>query len=82
VNIINSAGIHVGEVRGAAIFDVRGQKLYALKGVNIYRLTGELVGHLPKTEDTQKRLDRSADRLFPITSKAARQSEQLGSGAS
>ena len=76
VNIINSNGIHVGVVRGAEIFDLRGQKLYALKGVNIYRLTGELVGHLPKTQDTQKRLDRSADRLFPVTSRAARQSEQ------
>ena len=76
MNIINSNGIHVGVVRGAAIFDLRGQKLYALKGVNIYRLTGELVGHLPKTQDTQKRLDRSADRLFPVTSAAARQSEQ------
>ena len=76
MNIINSNGIHVAVVRGAAIFDLRGQKLYALKGVNIYRLTGELVGHLPKTQDTQKRLDRSADRLFPVTSRAARQSEQ------
>jgi len=62
-------------VRGAAIFDLRGQKLYALKGVNIYRLTGELVGHLPRTQDMEKRLDRSADRLFPVMGRTARQSE-------
>ena len=76
MKIINSKGIPVGEVRGAAIFDLRGQKLYAVRGVNIYRLTGELVGHLPRTQDTVKRLDRSADKLFPVTSRAARQSEQ------
>jgi hypothetical protein len=78
VNIINSRGIHVGEVRGGAIFDLGGRKLYALKGINIYRLSGELVGHLPHTPDTEKRLDRSADRLFPITSRPSRQCEQSG----
>lgn len=76
VKIINSQGIVVGEMRGAAIYDLRGQKLYALKGVNIYRLTGELVGHLPPTLGSEKRLDRSADRLFPETSGAARRSKQ------
>jgi hypothetical protein len=76
VNIINSRGIHVGEVRGGAIFDLGGRKLYALKGINIYRLSGELVGHLPHTPETEKRLDRSADRLFPIASTPSRQSEQ------
>jgi hypothetical protein len=69
VNIINSKGIHVGVVRGAAIFDLGGQKLYNLKGINIYRLSGELVGHLPRTPDIEKRLDRSSDRLFPVTSR-------------
>ena len=77
MNIINSRGIHVGEVRGGAIFDLGGRKLYALKGINIYRLSGELVGHLPHTPETEKRLDRSADRLFPITSTPSRQSEQI-----
>ena len=76
MDIINSNGIHVAVVRGAAIFDLRGQKLYALKGVNIYRLTGELVGHLPPTLGSEKRLDRSADRLFPETSGAARLSKR------
>jgi hypothetical protein len=68
VKIINSQGIHVGEVRGAAVLDLRGRRLYHLRGMNIYRLSGELVGHLPHTQsyDTEKRLDRSADRLFPI----------------
>ena len=63
--IFNSQGIHVGTVTGAAIFDLKGQKLYDLKGVNIYRMSGELVGHLNDAEGTEKRLDRSTDRLFP-----------------
>jgi hypothetical protein len=75
VNIINSQGIHVGEVRGAAIFDLGGQRLYHLRGINIYRLSGELVGHLPRTQnyDTEKRLHRSLDRLFPITIRPSRE---------
>jgi hypothetical protein len=42
-NIFNSEGIHVGVVRGDAIFGLRGQKLYDLKGSNIYKLNGDLV---------------------------------------
>jgi len=64
VNIINSKGIRVAEVRGTAIFGFGRQKLYNLKGINISRLSGELVGHLPDTQDNEMRLDRSADRLF------------------
>lgn len=67
-NIFNSNGIHVGVVNGATIFDVNGQKLYDLKGINIYRLSGELVGHLNDAQGSEKRLDRSTDRLFPIRS--------------
>ena len=63
--IFNSQGIHVGTETGAAILDLKGQKLYDLKGVNIYRMSGELVGHLNDAEGTEKRLDRSTDRLFP-----------------
>ena len=73
VNLINSKGIKVGVVRGPAIFNLRGQKLYDLKGINIYRLSGELVGHLPDTQDNYLRLDRSADRLFAVTSRASRE---------
>jgi hypothetical protein len=64
VNIFNSKGIHVGVVRGASIFGLTGRRLYRLKGNNIYRLSGELIGHLPGGRGTEKRLDRSADRLF------------------
>jgi sporulation protein YlmC with PRC-barrel domain len=65
-NIFNSKGIHVGVVNGAAIFDLKGEKLYNLKGVNIYRMSGELVGHLNDAHGSEKRLDRSTDRLFPV----------------
>ena len=64
-NIFNSKGIHVGVVRGPDIFDLAGKKLYTLKGVNIYRPSGELVGHLSDARGSEKRLDRSTDRLFP-----------------
>ena len=64
-NIFNSEGIHVGVVRGPDIFDLAGKKLYTLKGVNIYRPSGELVGHLSAARGSEKRLDRSTDRLFP-----------------
>jgi hypothetical protein len=64
-NIFNSNGIHVGVMEGAAIFDLKGRKLYNLKGINIYRLSGELVGHLNGAQGSDKRLDRSTDRLFP-----------------
>ena len=63
-NIFNSNGAHVGVVDGTAIFDLKGQKLYHLKGINIYRLSGELVGHLNEAAGSDKRLDRSTDRLF------------------
>jgi hypothetical protein len=64
-NILNSEGVHVGVVSGADIFDLMGKKLCNLKGINIYRLSGELVGHLSDTKGSEKRLDRSTDRLFP-----------------
>jgi hypothetical protein len=64
-NILNSEGIHVGVVLGPNIFDLTGKKLYTLKGANIYRPSGELVGHLSDARGSEKRLDRSADRLFP-----------------
>ena len=64
MHVINSKGIHVGNVIDSAIFDLGGQKLYELKGINIYRLSGELVGHLNDTSGTEKRLDRANDRLF------------------
>ena len=63
-NIFNSSGAHVGLVNGADIFDLKGQKIYHLKGINIYRLSGELVGHLNEAAGSDKRLDRSTDRLF------------------
>jgi sporulation protein YlmC with PRC-barrel domain len=65
-NILNSKGVHVGTVTGAEIFDLKGEKLYDLKGVNIYRMSGELVGHLNDAHGSEKRLDRSTDRLFPV----------------
>ena len=63
-NIFNSDGIHVGVMDAGAIFDLKGRKLFHLKGINIYRLSGELVGHLNGTQGSDKRLDRSTDRLF------------------
>jgi len=65
-NIFNSKGVHVGVVRGDAIFGLRGQKLYDLKGSNIYKLNGDLVGHLPNASGKEKRrLDKTTDKLFP-----------------
>jgi hypothetical protein len=64
-NILNSNGTLVGVVNGAAIFDLKGRKLYDLKGIN--RPSGELVGHLnDAAQGSEKRLDRSTDRLFPV----------------
>ena len=63
-NIFNSNGTRVGVVDGATIFSLNGQELYHLKGINIYRLSGELVGHLDGTQGSDKRLDRSTDKLF------------------
>ncbi len=63
--IFNSRGILVGMVRGPSIFDPRGQKLYDLKGTNVYKLSGELVGRLPlDVRSSERRLDKSADKLF------------------
>jgi hypothetical protein len=62
--IINSKGDLVGVVIGSEIFDLVGQKLYDLKGANIYRLSGGLIGHLNGSYGSDKRLDRSTDRLF------------------
>jgi hypothetical protein len=64
-NIFSSQGVHVAIARGPAIYDLKGAKLYHLKGPNIYKLSGELVGHLNNVAGTEKRLDRSTDRLFP-----------------
>jgi hypothetical protein len=64
-NILNSEGIRVGVVLGPNIFDLTGKKLYDLKGVNIYRPSGGLVGHLSDARGSEKRLDRSTDKLFP-----------------
>jgi hypothetical protein len=64
-NIFNSKGVLVGIVVGQEIFDTTGKKLFDLRGVNIYRLSGELVGHLSDKRGSEKRLDRSTDRLFP-----------------
>ena len=64
-SIFNSKGVLVGIVVGSEIFDPSGKKLYNLKGVNIYRPSGELVGHFSNTSGSEKRLDRSTDRLFP-----------------
>ena len=64
-NILNSEGIHVAVVLGPNIFDLTGKKLYTLKGVNIYRPSGGLVGHLGDARGSEKRLDRSTDKLFP-----------------
>jgi hypothetical protein len=62
--IFNSEGHYVAVVRANAIYDLSGNKLYELKGQNIYKTTGELVGHLNST-GSDKRLDKSADKLFP-----------------
>ena len=63
-DILNSNGIRVAVVRGLDVFDLAGKKLYILKGGNIYRLSGELIGHLSDARGSEKRLDRSTDRLF------------------
>ena len=66
--IFNSKGDHVGIALGPAIFDRKGQKLYDLKGTNVYKLSGELVGHLPAdVRSSERRLDKSADKLFVKT---------------
>jgi hypothetical protein len=64
-NILNSKGVHVGVVRGDAIFGPKGQKLYELRGLNIYNLNGDLVGHLSDARGKEKRLDKTTDKLFP-----------------
>jgi hypothetical protein len=66
-NIFNSKGVHVGVVRGDAIFGLKGQKLYDLKGSKIYKLNGDLVGHLSDARGKGKRLDKASDKLFPST---------------
>ncbi len=63
-NIFNSEGHHVAVVRGDKIFDLAGRKPYDLRGTKIYKTTGELVGHL-NSVGSERRLDKSADRLFP-----------------
>ena len=63
-DIFNSKGIHVGVVIDSAIFDLTGKRLYDLKGTRIYRLSGELVGHLNNASGSERRLDKTTDRLF------------------
>jgi hypothetical protein len=63
--IFNSRGVYVGRVLGRSILDLRGLRIYDLKGINIYKLSGELVGHLPlDVRSSERRLDKSADKLF------------------
>jgi hypothetical protein len=64
--IFNSKGVHVAVVNGTTILDLSGQKLYDLKGAKIYRVSGELIGHLNDASGSDRRLDRSTDRLFTI----------------
>ena len=64
-NIFNSKGVHVASLVGPEIFNLSGKKLYDLRGVNIHRPSGELVGHFSDSRGSEKRLDRSTDRLFP-----------------
>jgi hypothetical protein len=64
-NIFNSKGTRVRVVDGATIFSLNGQELYHPNGINIYRLSGELIGHLNGAHGSDKRLDRSSDKLFP-----------------
>ena len=71
-NIFNSSGIHVAVVNCGDVFDLDGQKIYELKGINLYRPSGELVGHLNGAPGTEKRLDRSTDRLFPVRRRFAK----------
>jgi hypothetical protein len=66
-NIFNSEGIHVAVVNGTEVFSLSGQKLYEIKGAKLYRISGELIGHLNEAGGSNKRLDRSTDRLFPIS---------------
>jgi hypothetical protein len=63
-NIFNSNGIDVAVVRGPDVFDLTGKKLYILRSGNIYRLSGGLVEHLSDARGSEKRLDRSTDKLF------------------
>jgi hypothetical protein len=71
-NIFNSDGIHVAVVNGGDVFDLDGQKIYELKGINLYRPSGELVGDLNGAPGTEKRLDRSTDRLLPVRGRFAK----------
>lgn len=63
-DIFNSNGVRVGVIVGEEIFDQNGTKLYDLKGTHIYRPSGELIGHLSAASGSDKRLDKSTDRLF------------------
>jgi hypothetical protein len=64
--IFNSEGHYVAFIRENAIHDLSGKKLYDLRDQKIYKPTGELVGHL-NSIGSDKRLDKSTDRLFPKT---------------
>ena len=64
--ILNSEGQYVADIRLNEIYDLSGKKLYHLRGQKIYKPTGELVGHL-NSVGSDRRLDKSTDRLFPKT---------------
>jgi hypothetical protein len=63
--IFNSRGVQVASIRGNAVFDLKGNRLYELKGTKIYKLSGELVGHIPTGIGSDRRLDKTSERLFP-----------------
>ena len=67
--ILNSEGQYVADIRLNEIYDLSGKKLYHLRGQKIYKPTGELVGHL-NSVGSDRRLDKSTDRLFPKTRQA------------
>jgi hypothetical protein len=62
-NIFNSKGVHVGVVRGDAIFGLRGQKLYDLKGSNIYKLNGDLDDRFRETGIDEASVDGTGSML-------------------
>ncbi len=69
-NICSSNGTHVAVSNGPEVFELDGHKIYELKGTNLYRLSGELVGHISSAHGTEKRLDRSTDRLFTVRTRS------------
>ena len=64
-NIFNSKGVHVGVVRGNAVFGLKGQKLYDLKGSNIYKLNADLAGHLSDARGKEKAFGQNDRQAVP-----------------